>query len=235
VRSYFVDPEEVEITSTAAPKKRPDVTTPEGVAMVKEELDPVHNLFAGVIADGRGKSIDTVNKTFGEGATLLAEDALDRGMIDAIGTSENQPQSGAIKTGGTSMLTLEQLKADNVALYNQVVAIGKAEGKTEGIAEGIETERTRTAAHIALAEDSGDLGIAIEAIKGTDGLTPAIQAAHVQATIKKLAITDRHDDDDSTAAAGNADLTVDDDNAATDEDKTMDALETIRGVERMDS
>lgn len=80
----------VTITSTPAPKKRPDVTTPEGVAVIKEELDAIHEIFVEAIATGRsaatGKSVSVndVNADFGQGATLLAREALKRGMIDSI-------------------------------------------------------------------------------------------------------------------------------------------------------
>jgi ClpP class serine protease len=227
-RSYLVDPDVVDIASTKAPKKRPDVSTPEGVAMVKAELDPIHALFAGSIADGRGIEIDQVNKKFGEGATLLAEDALDRGMIDSIGLSAQTEPTG-LQQEDVNMLTLDQLKAENVALYNQIVADAKADGKAEGVLEGIEQERTRVASHIALSDDSGDIQTALDAIKGTEGITPAIQTAHVQATIKKIAINDRLDDDANTALASDADL--DPAHASDNESKLMDTLESIMGIE----
>ena len=127
-------------------------------------------------------------------------------------------------------MDLATLKTDHVALYNEIVATGKAEGVAEGIEQGKDMERTRVASHIALAEDSGDLKTALEAIKGTEGITPAVQTAHVQATIKKLAINDRQTDDDATALADKADLS-NADTTADAESKTMDALEKIMGVE----
>ena len=80
----------VSIASTDAPKKRPDLSTEEGIAVVRKELDDMHELFVDSIAVGRsaatGKqvSVNDVNADFGQGATVLAREALKNGMIDAI-------------------------------------------------------------------------------------------------------------------------------------------------------
>jgi len=87
--TFFVDPEhQVDIASTEAPKKRPDVTTPEGKAIVREELDAYHELFVDAIARGRsnatGKAytVAQVNADFGRGGVLLTDAAKAAGMID---------------------------------------------------------------------------------------------------------------------------------------------------------
>lgn len=86
--TYYVDPQQVDITSTAAPNKRPDVTTEAGKAVVRAELDALHELFAEAITRGRknatGKNITVaqVNADFGRGGCLLTDDAFAAGMID---------------------------------------------------------------------------------------------------------------------------------------------------------
>ena len=88
--SVRVDPQRVDIASTDAPKKRPDLTTAEGQAVVREELDALHELFAGAITRGRtrasGREITRamIDADFGAGGMLLAEHALKAGMIDSI-------------------------------------------------------------------------------------------------------------------------------------------------------
>jgi ClpP class serine protease len=88
--TFFVDPDQVNVTSTEAPNKRPDVTTEEGRAIVRAELDAYHELFVDAIARGRsnatGKSytVDQVNADFGRGGELLAEAAKSAGMIDKL-------------------------------------------------------------------------------------------------------------------------------------------------------
>lgn len=82
--SVAIDDETIDITSTEAPNKRPDASTPEGQAVIREHLDAIHELFADAIAGGRSTSVSRVNAEYGRGATLLAGAALQRGMIDRI-------------------------------------------------------------------------------------------------------------------------------------------------------
>lgn len=92
VRTYFADGPaaselQIDVTSTAAPNKRPDVTTPEGLAVVRQELDVQHDLLADAIARGRTRagrktSKAQVNSDFGLGGSVYAEDAAAKGMID---------------------------------------------------------------------------------------------------------------------------------------------------------
>jgi ClpP class serine protease len=82
--SFLVDESIVEIASTEAPKKRPDVSTAEGKAIVREELDAIHEVFVEAIARGRSTTTTNVNRNFGRGAIVLARDAKRAGMIDSI-------------------------------------------------------------------------------------------------------------------------------------------------------
>ncbi len=100
VRSYFADEQLVEITNTASPKKRPNIKTPEGVAIVQEELDAYFEIFIEQIAEGRGTTVADVRNNFGQGASLVAREAKRRGMIDRIGkpmlravTVESEPEA----------------------------------------------------------------------------------------------------------------------------------------------
>lgn len=89
--SYMTSDRVVTLTSTNAPDKRPDLKTEEGRAVVRRLLDSIHGLFVEAIAKGRGTTPAKVNADYGKGATLLARDALGRGMVDAIsGTSTGQ-------------------------------------------------------------------------------------------------------------------------------------------------
>jgi ClpP class serine protease len=92
-RTYFVDgpgamERSIDVTSTEAPNKRPDVTTPEGLAVVKRELDVQHDLLVDAIARGRSRHTGSrvtkaqVNANFGRGGSVYAEDAVEAGMID---------------------------------------------------------------------------------------------------------------------------------------------------------
>lgn len=99
--SYYVDPNQVDITSTEAPNKRPDVTTEAGKAVVRAELDALHELFVEAIVRGRknatGKSytVAQVNADFGRGGCFLTADAYAAGMIDKNAKSPKRGSSAA--------------------------------------------------------------------------------------------------------------------------------------------
>lgn len=106
--SFTVDPSQVDITSTAAPNKRPDVSTPEGQAVVRAELDDLHALFADAIARGRGTTVARVNAEFGRGGVVLAAEAKKRGMVDAIAKTGSSSSSGARAAAPGSQLAAAQ-------------------------------------------------------------------------------------------------------------------------------
>lgn len=83
-QSFYVSDAVVDVTSTHAPNKRPDVRTDKGKAAVREELDQFHQLFVEAIAKGRGTTTKTVNSDYGRGGVVLAREAAKRGMIDAV-------------------------------------------------------------------------------------------------------------------------------------------------------
>jgi ClpP class serine protease len=73
-----------EITSTNAPNKRPDPSTPEGQAVIRKQLDAIEEIFVDCIARGRGTTKDLVIADFGRGEVLLANEAKRLKMIDKI-------------------------------------------------------------------------------------------------------------------------------------------------------
>jgi signal peptide peptidase SppA len=73
--------------------------TDEAKANLQKNCNAVHAQFVADIAKGRGISESKVDKTFGQGRTLNAEDALAAGMIDRIGTMDKiMKQLGATDT-----------------------------------------------------------------------------------------------------------------------------------------
>jgi len=106
----------VDISSTDAPDKRPDVTTEEGRAVVRKQLDALHELFVEAIAEGRKTTVENVNKNFGQGGILIARDAVKMGMIDSIGVKVNVNSKG-----GEKAMDLNELKANHRELHDSVV------------------------------------------------------------------------------------------------------------------
>jgi ClpP class serine protease len=182
----------VSITSTKAPKKRPDVKTEEGREVVREELDAIHNLFVESIAQGRNTDSKTVNKEFGQGASFIASDALERGMIDAIETplrvvnSETKTANGGVNPKVKTM-DLETLKSQHPALYAAVFEAG--------FEEGIEEERDRVVSHLNMGESSGDMRIAIKAINEGSKMTSTLQSEYMSAGMKRSDMQARQADD----------------------------------------
>jgi ClpP class serine protease len=119
----------VDITSSDAPDKRPNLSTPEGQAVVRAELDQIAAEFMGSIARGRGISPDAVAANYGRGASMLARAALAAGMIDHVAdargyvppSEDNEPESERLTTARTSgsvpnCMSTEATPADAAAI-----------------------------------------------------------------------------------------------------------------------
>ncbi|RSV15189.1 S49 family peptidase [Sphingomonas sp. ABOLF] len=111
---------DLEIASTNAPNKRPDLSTPEGQAVVRQMLDGIEDIFIQTVARGRGVTEATVRNEFGKGGTLTGKAAKAAGMVDRI---EADGLDGAIRrlakagpatprrTAAANTLTLAQIRA----------------------------------------------------------------------------------------------------------------------------
>lgn len=209
-----VDENRVAIASRNAPKKRPDVSTPEGVALVQDMLDPMHTLFVEAIARGRSAALGTevttevINETYGEGAVLTARDALAVSMIDEI--SERIPgasaasasdikaddavigQSNTNKEQG-GFMTQDELKAQHPDVYAAVLAKGKEQGATE--------ELDRVTAHLTYGVGMNAMDIAVAAIKAGKEVTPAVVAEYQVAGLAKKDGEDTMTEEEITAKA----------------------------------
>ena len=187
VYSTFVSDNEVNITSTDAPNKRPDVTTEEGRAVVRGELDAIHDQFAGRIAEGRGLSLKKVNANFGRGGIKLADEALAAKMIDGIDAVNSEPDTGPgaqTEPQEAKSMTLEELQAAHPDLFAQVQT------------KAVDGERDRVGAHLDLGKSTGAMDFAVECIKdGATVLTDSVQAKYLSARITQADVVASEDDD----------------------------------------
>jgi ClpP class serine protease len=181
-------------TSTDAPDKRPDTSTPEGRAKVVSELDALHAVFVRRVAEGRHVSPETVNADFGRGGVLTAEAAMAAGMIDdVIGSHLYRPQSSPAGVASSAAATstaispkevhmdLAQLKAEHPEAY----AAAKAEGIAEGKAAGIQAERERREKLLGLAVNAEALkavNAAIASGASFEAASPTIVTAALKGT-----------------------------------------------------
>lgn len=182
VTTHFVNDEIIEITSTKAPKKAPDVKTEAGKNIIKERLDAVHNIFVKAIAEGRNTTVDDVNSNYGQGAVLIAGDAINKGMIDKIGLDDSKNKSNENPT--EAKMDLEELKKEHPALHQEVL--------DNGIDQGIKKERNRVTAHLILGTAAGAIDIAHSAIKdGTPADDVVTVAKYTVARVDKVEIDNR--------------------------------------------
>jgi ClpP class serine protease len=193
---FVVLDEIVDITSTNAPDKRPDVRTEEGKETVRKQLDAIHDLFVDAIAAGRSTTSDKVNETFGRGAVVLAGEAKRRRMVDkiavkAIRPGDNEPtdpgDDEVAQTIGAEpqkdiTMNLEQLKAQHPELYKQCVA----EGHAAGLAAGQTAERKRVTAHLKLAKTMNAHDVAFKAIEsGASVMDEDVHADYLSAGMNR--------------------------------------------------
>jgi len=223
VAGFRVDDEVVEITSTEAPKKRPDVTTKAGKAVVREMLDEMHALFVEAIAGGRGTTIEKVNAGFGRGTTFLADEAIKRGMIDDIaGSPLKVVKTPAVKSGGTQtkeqgIMDRNQLKAEHPQLFTTVMQ------------EGVTQERDRVGAFIVAGEQSGDMATALKAISDGSEMTITLSTQFLMAAANRGDVETRSAEEIAAAeAADSADTDAADEDAAAD--TVASAVESKLGV-----
>jgi ClpP class serine protease len=185
VSGGWVSKSYVDVTSTDAPEKRPDLSTEEGKAQMRKRLDAVHDLMVGQIATGRATDVATVNANFGRGNMLLAEQALANNMIDGISNISQSPNNPTADSSGSNMehesMDVETLAADHPKVYAAVVQ------------KGVDQERARVKSHITAATAVEDMTIAIGAIE--DGASFADkQADYFAAGQKHNAKTSRTQD-----------------------------------------
>lgn len=193
--TVFSDVEFIDITSTEAPDKRPDVTTDAGRAVIRKHLDDIHELFASAIAKGRETTVAKVNADFGRGAVMLAGDAKKRGLVDSVSqpalraVSDRNPRSSApAEEQRLSSMDKKELKDKHPKLFDEVFA------------EGAAHELDRVSAHLTMGKQAGDLDIAVEAITTGAPMNMTFQAKYMAAGMNRSAQSARQADDKVTQA-----------------------------------
>jgi ClpP class serine protease len=174
-----------DIANRDSAKKRPDVATEEGVAVVQDELDDIYNVLAERIAEGRAVDVETVNEKFGQGAVMTARKALAAGMIDSIG-KPNAGTPAGLTIQGEENMDRAKLKAEHPDLFASLMAEGIAAGR----AECLEV----VAGHLSLAEASGDMDRAVADIRAMNPVTSSVLAHHTAASIRRANIAARQEE-----------------------------------------
>lgn len=179
--SFFVYEREVTITSSAAPKKAPDVKTLEGVKIVTEQLDAMHQVFVDAIAVGRNTTSEKINEYYGKGSVFLAQEAQNVGMIDSI-SMPKKSQKTDLKIGAKMEIDIGTLKANHRDIYDAVFKLG------------VEEERDRVAAHLLMGQSSGDMKTAIKAVEEGSQMTQLLTAKYLATSMNGKDIENRETD-----------------------------------------
>ena len=175
-----------EIVSSNAPNKRPDPRTEEGRAEIVARIDQLEAIFIGDIASYRGVTTDKVLTDFGRGGMHTGEEALTRGMVDAIGgfvetladfgqsrpgpfdrSSEasegirmaqttNKADETSVTAAEPKPVTAASIKAEHPDVAKALIDEGKVEGLKDGRGEGAIAERERQAQIDQLVEPGDD-------------------------------------------------------------------------------
>jgi len=103
--TVFIWEDEITLTNSESPEKRPDPRTPEGKASIVRWLDATYAWYAEAIARGRtsaGKAftVAEVNEEFGRGATRTAPEAKRRGMIDGYAAQRAPARVAGVRAEG---------------------------------------------------------------------------------------------------------------------------------------
>lgn len=110
----------IDITSTNAPNKRPDLSTEEGRAALRPTLDAIEAVFISAVAKGRGVTEAHVLAEFGKGGTLTGKDAKAAGMVDRVEAdgldgairrlARSAPPAAPRRTAAANQMTVTRLR-----------------------------------------------------------------------------------------------------------------------------
>ena len=127
------------ITSDLSPDKNPDPNAPEGLALIKKELNDLAEVFIANVARNRGTTVEDVKMNFGKGGVFIGENAVAARLADGVMSLDElceKMKEGTSFNGGAAMATnvkgaeggkpeavdMEAVKAQAVADYKARVA-----------------------------------------------------------------------------------------------------------------
>lgn len=128
------------VTSDLSPNKVPSPDDPEGLKIIKEELNSLAEVFIEAVARNRGVTAEEVKKNFGQGGVFIGDKAVAANLADGVMSLDDvcteMKKQGMNSNGGAFMATnvkgaegtkpeavdLEAVKAQAVADYKNRVA-----------------------------------------------------------------------------------------------------------------
>lgn len=207
-------------TSTDAPDKRPDTKTEEGRAKVVAQLDDVHAVFVGAVAEGRGTTAKHISEAYGRGGVLIAEKALAAGMIDEVRTFSRADAREVLENpgvaGNNTAAKAEEKETQEGVMDIKTLQTEHPEVFAEAVKIGVLQERVRVADLRSYAEADSDnpklIALVGEAIAG--GAAVSEITARLQVAIRDGKKLDGENPPDVKTMADEDPLTADDIEAA---------------------
>ena len=114
------DNKHIEIVSSNAPDKRPDMSTDEGKAVIQAVVDDMETVFIDAVVDFRSMDRETVTAL--RGGVVIGAKAVERGFADEVGNLE----STIFKLQMENPMDLTTLKADHPKVYQAAFDLGAA-------------------------------------------------------------------------------------------------------------
>lgn len=155
--------------SSQSPLKNADPETEAGAANAQKVVDDLAQVFIDTLATNRGTTSEKIVESYGKGAVFVANDALQRGMIDGIDTFENvlSTLSKEVKKMDYKGLTVAALKENRADLVQAISAEAVAGVKVPDV------EAIRVEAATAERQRITDIMAAADGIAGADAIVTA--------------------------------------------------------------
>lgn len=96
------------VTSDLSPDKNPDPNDPEGLALIKKELNDLAEVFVQNVARNRGTTVEDVKMNFGKGGVFIGENAVAARLADGVMSLDElceKMKEGTSFNGGAAMAT----------------------------------------------------------------------------------------------------------------------------------
>lgn len=136
------------VTSKNAPKKAQSVDSSNFKESLQVQIDACEAVFLKYVASGRDTTIENVIENYGQGDIVMAEKALEIGMIDGITTLKKLSLQILQDSVSLTNIKNEVVMSKTETKPSDAVDVDKI--KADSIAEGVQAERTRINGILAL-------------------------------------------------------------------------------------
>lgn len=126
------DKNSIEIVSSNAPDKRPDLNTEQGVALVRNNINALESVFIAHVAAQRNMPDENIKAL--RGGIVVGAQAIEKGLADRIGTLE----SLILTLNEENHMDLSKLKAEHPDVYQAALNESAVNAQT-----AVSTERQR--------------------------------------------------------------------------------------------